>query len=869
MAVPVQAQDGVLAGMVTDSLTGDPIAGVEIEIVRGFGSTVGSAVSGADGSYRLRVPAGRYSVVVSSFGYVTRRFDEIEIAAETTSPLAVVLQPQALALNPLVISASRSLEKTLDAPAVVYLVQEEEIGERVAPTPFDHVRNLPGVDASQASLQQSYVVTRGFNNVFTGSLLVLTDGRYAQLPSARLNANYMIPANDLDVERIEMTLGPGSALYGPNATDGVMHIVTKPPIDYPGTSVSVAGGERSLFHGMFRSAVAGEKVGFKVSGEYFRGNDWESLDSVEEAAREADPDNPLIGARDFTAARWSAEARFDARPDERTEVVVTAGHNMTDRQLELTGVGRGQQIDYRFSFVQGRFQRDRFSVDLFGNFTHSGDSRLLRTGEVALDMSRLFAGRLQHGIVLGSRLSLLYGLDVQRTEARTNGTINGRFEDDDTVDELGLYVHSETELTDQLELVAAARVDFHNRLSDPVFSPRVALSFTPGEGHRLRASFNRAFITPTGINLFLDLRAALIPIIPGFITYDVRAVGVPESGYTFGECAGGFNNLCMRSPIVPGVSPADATLAWDALVGAIAPDLATLLPNPGNLVGTVLRRLDLGAEPGESPFPLDPEGPTDITGLVPTISNTFEIGYKGLLGGRLFVTPSVYFTHLEDFVRQLAPETPQVFYDPATTAAYVNQRLGPLVEAGIIGQGDIDALVAGLAAIPVGTVSPEEWDSPAVLLTARNYGTFNLWGWDISAELLATSQLSLTGTMSYASEECLDFDEDGSCFSTTDVALNAPQFKGGLSARYEWPTAGVFAEARARFVGSFPMNSGVYVGTVDAYTVFDIAAGAPLPWFPGASVQISASNVFDNRHREFVGAPELGRFILARLRYDF
>ncbi len=64
-------------------------------------------------------------------------------------------------------------------------------------------------------------------------------------------------------------------------------------------------------------------------------------------------------------------------------------------------------------------------------------------------------------------------------------------------------------------------------------------------------------------------------------------------------------------------------------------------------------------------------------------------------------------------------------------------------------------------------------------------------------------------------------------------------------------------------------RSGVFAGTVDAYHVLDVTTGYQLPFQPNARLELTVYNALNNRHREFVGAPELGRLALVRVRYDF
>ena len=130
------------------------------------------------------------------------------------------------------------------------------------------------------------------------------------------------------------------------------------------------------------------------------------------------------------------------------------------------------------------------------------------------------------------------------------------------------------------------------------------------------------------------------------------------------------------------------------------------------------------------------------------------------------------------------------------------------------------------------------------------------------ADVFVSDQLSITATYSVVDRN-LFRNQDG----IADIALNAPMNKATLSANYRNPRKGFAAELRGRYVDRFPMNSGVFVGVVDHYTVMDANVTYALPFARGTDLSIAASNVFDERHQEFVGAPEIGRLVVARVRY--
>jgi iron complex outermembrane receptor protein len=175
--------------------------------------------------------------------------------------------------------------------------------------------------------------------------------------------------------------------------------------------------------------------------------------------------------------------------------------------------------------------------------------------------------------------------------------------------------------------------------------------------------------------------------------------------------------------------------------------------------------------------------------------------------------------------------------------------------------------------VPIGTVAPDQRKdsgSPSdLILTYRNFGDVDFWGADLAAQVFLSDRFSLRGAASWVSEECFDFNDDGSCSSALDVALNAPSRKGNVSARWHDAGTGVTLEGRVRYSDSFPMNSGVYIGDVDSYTVFDANVAYRVPALAGATLSLTANNVFNNLHREFIGAPELGRLLMLRLQYDF
>lgn len=856
-ALPANASaQHAVQGVVRDSISGEPLAGVRVQ-TRSARRTR-SAVTDRTGRFVFAdLPAATYSFTFTRVGYSARRVTDVRVDVDGII-VDVVLHALGVPLDPVIVSVSRTEETALSAPASVSVVTRNEIEDAVTLTPAEHVRDLPGIDDARKGLLQHTIAFRGANSANSGDVLFLNDYRYAAVPSIGFNVPYLLPATDADIERIEVMRGPAAALYGPGAPRGVLHILTRSPLESRGGHVSITAGDRSILAGSFRYAAAvRENVGVKVSGEYFRGDDWELVDPVEARNRAdslaagANRATLRIGARDFSVARAGGEMRIDWRPDAVTDVVLTTGVAQAIRIVELApAVGTVQGQNWRYSFGQLRVRRDRLLANLLYNWSDAGDTYLLRSGNPLVDDSRVLVGQMQHGATVG-RWDFLYGADVRWTDPRTGGTIHGVNESDDLVSELGGYVHGSVEVSSRVDLIGAVRLDHHSRLHDLAVSPRVGIVVRPTPNQAVRLMYNRAFTSPDANDLFLDIEAGEIPL-PGGFRYTLRAVGVPTNGFTFRrDCEGG---LCMRSPFAAGDLPVDATRLWPALV-ALAKEQGldlSAVPTPTRAqVGTRLAVLDLAG----FFVPIDPAEVSDIAGEGRQITNALELGYKGVLGGGLALSADVWVARVSDIPGALFAGTPNAFFDRASLEQYLAGFLPPAVAT---------SLADTASQLPVGTVSPQETAHPVdVLLLNRRGGAYTLLGTDMSVRAQVGDHWSLGGTYSYVSADTVaGVDEVGTVF------LNAPRHKGAIVIAFRDEGAGISASVRGRALTGFPVVSGVYAGRVNGYEVVDARASYRLPW-RGARFSLQVQNALDDRHREFVGAPEVGRLIVTRLVFTF
>jgi iron complex outermembrane receptor protein len=752
------------------------------------------------------------------------------------------------------------------------------------------------------------------------------------VPSLRVNAQQFIPASNEDVERIEVVLGPGSALYGPNSANGVMHILTKSPFESKGTIISFGAGERSLLMASLRHAgVFKDRIGYKLSTQYYQGNDWEFTDTAEPkkvlkgrqtaTGRIAEGDS-ILNKRDFNVQKIGVEARVDYRLTDDVTAIFNTGWSKSSN-VELTGIGAGQAIGWTYTFFQTRLNYKELFIQAFLNRSDAGKTFLLRTGDLVIDNSSLLVGQIQHSLTMfGDRQRFTYGLDILLTRPDTENTINGRNEKEDSVNETGVYVQSETKLIPKLDLVGAIRVDDHTHLKNAVFSPRAALVFKPEINHTIRATYNRAFSTPSSNNLFLDIavlnatNSTILPLntfYPGKFTeleehiLSIRAAGVPsETGFTYKRDTTGRPKMRSQFDNIDGFSESTVNNVWPALRSIFVGALKLRQDADASIADEVLPQ-DLTTDIGQTINGIfrDPvkESSTkkrevvttdNIKNVEPireTITNSYEIGYKGLIGKQLLITTDVYYSNIEGFVSALLNITPTVHVDSTTLkpalASYIKNKLKQKGYTDTDAEKEADRLAGkaarGLEAVPFGITAVEQEKfqrNNGVIVTYRNYGEVSIIGLDFGITFYLNQNVNFNGNYSlvakytgfgdifkniFKDDEVLFKNVDG----IQDVALNAPQHKFGAAVQYINQKLGLDTQLRFRYVHGFPINSGVYVGSIKTYYVFDLNGSYKLPFSPNTQVTLAIQNLLDKKHQEFVGAPKIGRLALLRLTHSF
>ena len=281
-----------VSGTVTDADTKETLVGVNILVK---GKVIGT-ITDLSGKFTLNVAQEPpLTLMFSMVGYSTA---EIEITSGNTSNLEVALAEQTMLGQEVVISASRVEESILQSPVSIEKMDILAIRDSPADTYYKAIANLKGVDVTTSSINFQIVNARGFNSTGNTRFVQLTDGMDTQAPALNFPIGNLNGPSELDVESVEFIPGSASALYGPNAFNGILLVNSKSPFEYQGLSGfykqgfnhfgGTAGEPTSvqpMFEGSIRYAKAfNNKFAFKINGSFLKAEDWYATDQSDLAA---------------------------------------------------------------------------------------------------------------------------------------------------------------------------------------------------------------------------------------------------------------------------------------------------------------------------------------------------------------------------------------------------------------------------------------------------------------------------------------------------------------------------------------------------------------------------------------------------------
>ena len=507
------AQTGRISGQVTDS-TRAALAGTQVSVV----GTRLNATSDGSGHYSISgVPAGTYDVRVQRIGQRARVVSGVVVKSGENTRVDAALATVPLSLGGMVVSASRRAEKITDAPATITRIDAAAIANTVGNSFAPALKEVKGIDFIQVGVTAVAVNARGFNSAFNNRMLMMEDNRISVLPENGLPVGTFTTTSKVDLAGIEVLVGPGSALYGPDASNGVLTLSTKDPREFPGTILEAAGGSRNFVDVQGRQAgvFANGSLGYKISGEYQQAKDFENK-NIYAPIVTGGAVSPELNADWNTNVMRGSGALVYYMPN-LSRLELTAGASKSNG-IGQTSVGRNQLVDWQYRDAQLKFTHPNWFAQVYATQSLSGDTyqlngysqNRLRYPTISEDSvkhlsdfpaeGRLMAAEIQNTFVVPqvNGLRITYGGQFRHdiVSSKRQWLVDRNTGKDITTDQKGVYGQADLPITTMLRAVFAARYDKHE-LFDGQFSPKAALLFTPMVDQTFRVTYNRAFKSPT------------------------------------------------------------------------------------------------------------------------------------------------------------------------------------------------------------------------------------------------------------------------------------------------------------------------------------------------------------------------------------
>src|SRR5450432_842869 len=302
-----------ISGKVLTQEKKEPLSDVSVQVK----GTIAGTITNKSGDFTLRTKSKLpFTLVFSSIGFSQQEYEVKSLGAG----LNIELATQTVLGNEVVVTASRVPESILRSPVAINKLDIRAIRETPAPSFYDALENVKGVQMTTSSLTFKVPNTRGFNIPNNFRFMQLVDGVDMQAATLGVPLGNAIGPTELDIASVEITPGAASALYGMNAINGMANLITKSPFIYQGLSVyqntgvnhvdGIDDAPSILTESAIRYAKAfNNKFAFKINLGYMQGIDWRSntrLDQNPNNLKSANPGFPALnGANNAAFDGWN------------------------------------------------------------------------------------------------------------------------------------------------------------------------------------------------------------------------------------------------------------------------------------------------------------------------------------------------------------------------------------------------------------------------------------------------------------------------------------------------------------------------------------------------------------------------------------
>ena len=422
-------------------------------------------------------------------------------------------------MNIQVTSVSKKEQRLSNAGAAVFVIAEEDIRRSGATNIPDLLRMVPGVQVARIDANAWAISIRGFNTRYSNKVLVLIDGRSVYSPSFSgvFWDHQAVPLED--IERIEVIRGPGAAVWGANAVNGVINIITKSSQATEGGLLRAGTGTVDNASGLLRyGGTAGRSGSYRVFGQYSRiadgalANERQGADGWRRLNGGFRSDSDL-GARDSLTVegnvfsnsegqtRWPGFSAALPLKDAFSDTITARGGDLLGRWNHILQGGS----DMSLQIYADAYRR----VDLGVPETHK-----------ALDID------FQHHVTWGSRNDIVWGLGYRTTHSGLASQDISSVPGGRTDSLYSAFVQDEIRITDALRFTAGSKFE-HNAYTGFEYEPMLGLTWALNSRQAIWSSASRAIRQPALTDASLDAVIGDIPL-PGGLVERVVLRGNPS-----------------------------------------------------------------------------------------------------------------------------------------------------------------------------------------------------------------------------------------------------------------------------------------------------------------------------------------------------
>ncbi len=429
-------------------------------------------------------------------------------------------------MNIEVTSVSKKTQKLSEAAAAVFVITQEDIRRFGCTSIAEALRMVPGVQVSRIDANRYAISSRGFSGRFSRKLLVLIDGRSVYTP---LYSGVFWEVQDVlleDIARIEVIRGPGAALWGANAVNGVINIITNSARNTQGGLAAASAGTEERGLGVIRyGGELSDEAFYRVYAKYLNRDsfvsemgekgldEWDVLRGGFRIDYDASPSNSLTIQGDI----------YDGSLGEIYRAVVSLQQPFArtfEEKADMTGTNVLARWQHIFSDASD------LALQAYYDWTD-------HTYELVWESRNTFDIDLQHRLAIGKRHELIWGLGYRFTHDNIEGSFSVAFQPASRDDHLvSAFVQDDVTLVeDRLGLAFGSKFE-HNDYTGFEIQPSARLLWTPHRFHTVWAAVSRAVRTPSRAEHNARLHQEVLPpdvLYPGAPTTLITFMGSPNA----------------------------------------------------------------------------------------------------------------------------------------------------------------------------------------------------------------------------------------------------------------------------------------------------------------------------------------------------